>query len=86
MSISIVVLTFNSEGTIGKTISKAKQVSSDIHVVDSFSSDGTLNILEKHNVNIVQRPFKNYGDQRNWAINNLPLKYQWQLILTLTNG
>jgi hypothetical protein len=27
----------------------------------------------------VQRPFLNYADQRNWAIQNLPLKHEWQL-------
>ena len=30
---------------------------------------------------MVQRPFVNYGEQRNWAIENSPSKYDWQLHL-----
>lgn len=81
MTISVVILTFNSEDTIGKTLEKAKKVSDDIHVVDSFSADRTLEILKENNVNVVQRPFESYGAQRNWAIENLPLKYPWELHL-----
>lgn len=79
--ISIIVLTFNSEQTIGPTLAAARQVSDDVHVVDSFSSDATLEIARSHGAHIVQHPFENYGAQRNWAIQNLDLKYGWQLHL-----
>jgi glycosyltransferase involved in cell wall biosynthesis len=79
--ISVVVLTFNSELTIGKTLECARRVSDDIHVVDSYSTDGTLKIAESYGARIVQRPFVHYGDQRNWAIDNLAFKYGWQLHL-----
>jgi glycosyltransferase involved in cell wall biosynthesis len=54
-------------------------VSDDIHVVDSHSTDNTLEICKRFGCNIVQRPFKNYSDQRNWAIDHLPLRHGWQL-------
>lgn len=81
MQISVVVLTFNAELTIGKTLECARRVSDDIHVVDSYSTDRTLRIAESFGARIVQRPFVHYGDQRNWAIDNLPFKYGWQLHL-----
>jgi glycosyltransferase involved in cell wall biosynthesis len=81
MTISVIILTFNSERTIAKTIESAAKVSDDIHVVDSYSSDRTLEILSQYSVNLVQHPFENYGEQRNWAIANLPLKYKWELHL-----
>jgi hypothetical protein len=28
---------------------------------------------------VVERPFENYGAQRNWAIDNLPISRPWQL-------
>lgn len=56
-------------------------VSDDVHVVDSYSTDRTLSIAEACGAHIVQHPFVNYGEQRNWAIDNLPLKYGWQLHL-----
>lgn len=79
--ISVIVLTFNSELTIGNTLACAQQVSDDIHVVDSYSTDNTLRIAESHGARIIQHPFVHYGDQRNWAIDNLPFKYDWQLHL-----
>ena len=81
MSLSVIILTFNAEGTLDATLTSARQVSDDIHVVDSGSTDSTLVIAEKHGVHIVSHPFEDYGKQRNWAIDNLPLKYDWQLHL-----
>ena len=81
MSLSVIILTFNAEATLDATLASATQVSDDIHVVDSGSSDGTLAIAEKRGAQIVSHPFEDYGRQRNWAIDNLPLKYEWQLHL-----
>ena len=81
MSISVVILTFNSELTVQSTIACALRVSDDVHVVDSFSTDSTRAIVEALNVRFVEHEFVDYGAQRNWAIDNLPLKYGWELHL-----
>lgn len=78
---SVIILTFNSEATIRATLDSAARVSDDIHVVDSGSSDGTLAMIAERGASLVQHPFENYGAQRNWAIETLPLKYDWQLHL-----
>ncbi len=81
MTLSVVLLSFNSEATLGATLASARLVSEDIHVVDSGSTDKTLAIAAGAGAHVVQHPFENYGRQRNWAIDNLPLKYGWQLHL-----
>jgi glycosyltransferase involved in cell wall biosynthesis len=81
MTLSVVLLSFNSEATLGATLASARLVSDDIHVVDSGSADKTLEIAAAAGAQIVQHPFENYGRQRNWAIDNLPLKHGWQLHL-----
>jgi glycosyltransferase involved in cell wall biosynthesis len=81
MGISVLILTFNSEKNIISTLEAALKVSDDIHVIDSYSTDKTLEICEKYLVNIVQHDFINYGAQRNWAIANLIFKYDWELHL-----
>jgi glycosyltransferase involved in cell wall biosynthesis len=81
MALSVIVLTFNSEATIGATLASARAVSDDIHVVDSYSTDRTLEIAGAAGAHIVQHPFESYGAQRNWAIDTLPLKHDWQLHL-----
>ncbi len=78
---SIVILTFNSESSIADTIRSVASLSDDIHIIDSFSTDRTLEIVRGFDVNVVQHPFENYGAQRNWAIDTLPVKYRWQLHL-----
>lgn len=77
--ISIVLLSFNSMATIGRTIRSLRPLSDDIHVVDSFSSDDTVELCRSLGCNVVQRAFSNYADQRNWAIDNLPLRHPWQM-------
>jgi glycosyltransferase involved in cell wall biosynthesis len=81
MGISVVILTFNSDKSIGETIYSATQVSSDIHVVDAFSNDATCDIARSLGANLVQHQFINYSLQRNWAIDNLPLSQEWELHL-----
>ena len=80
-SISTVILTFNSETTIARTLTSAAQVSDDIHVVDSFSTDRTVEIAHAHGAKVVQRAFERYDKQRNWAIETLPLRHGWELHL-----
>ena len=79
--VSVVVLTFNSEATIGATLDSVVGLSDDVHVVDSGSTDGTLAIIAAKGAKLASHPFENYGAQRNWAIDNLPLQHAWQLHL-----
>jgi glycosyltransferase involved in cell wall biosynthesis len=81
LKISVVILSFNSEATIGNTLAAAAGVSDEIHVVDSFSTDRTKEICETYGALVTQRHFLSYADQRNWAIANLPLHHNWQLHL-----
>lgn len=81
MPISVIVLTFNAEATIGATLASAAAVSDDVHVVDSFSTDRTLEIARAAGATVAQHPFENYAAQRNWAIDHLPLKHDWELHL-----
>jgi glycosyltransferase involved in cell wall biosynthesis len=57
------------------------QLSDDIHIVDSFSKDRTLEIAKSFGAHVTEHAFENYGAQRNWAIDSLTVKYAWQLHL-----
>jgi len=81
MPISVIVLTFNAEATIGATLASARKVSDDVHVVDSFSTDRTLDIAREAGAQVVQHEFANYSAQRNWATDTLPLRHDWELHL-----
>ncbi len=77
----VVILTFNSAAIIPETVAQALKVSPRIFAVDSFSKDGSLELLEKLGCTVVQRPFTNYSDQRNWAISQVEKNFEWQLHL-----
>ena len=81
MKPSVVILSYNSADTIAATLTQAAQISDDLHVVDSFSTDDTLAICRQHGATVVQHAFDSYGAQRNWAIDHLTLRYPWQLHL-----
>ncbi len=81
MKVSVVVLTFNSERTLPGTLRSVSSISDDVVVVDSLSGDDTVLIARNAGARVFQHVFTSYGAQRNWAIDNLELKYQWQLHL-----
>jgi glycosyltransferase involved in cell wall biosynthesis len=81
MKPSVVILAYNAVDSLGATLAQAKQISDDLHVVDSFSTDETVALSRQHGAQVVQHGFESYGAQRNWAIDHLPLRYPWQLHL-----
>lgn len=78
---AVILLSFNSEATIAATLNSARRISDEIFVVDSGSSDHTVELARSFGAIILQHPFENYGAQRNWAIDNLPITCAWQLHL-----
>ena len=89
-TLTVVILTFNEEANIGNCLDSLAGVTAPIFVVDSFSTDRTLDILEERGIRYVQHAFKNYAAQRNWAQENVPFGGEWVLHLdageTLTPG
>lgn len=81
LPVSIIILTYNEENEIADCIEGAKAISDDIHVLDSFSTDQTIEIAKKHGALIHQNHFTGFGDQRNWAIDHIPTQSPWQLHL-----
>jgi glycosyltransferase involved in cell wall biosynthesis len=81
MQPAVILLSFNSEDSLGATLARARLVSDEIFVVDSYSHDGTVKLAEALGAIVVQHSFEHYGAQRNWAIDNLPITKRWQLHL-----
>jgi glycosyltransferase involved in cell wall biosynthesis len=78
---AVILLSFNSAATLGATLARARELSDEIFVVDSFSSDGTVAVAESYGARVVQHEFEDYGAQRNWAMDHLPISTGWQLHL-----
>ena len=78
--VSVVILTKNEEADLPACLA-AIQWCNDIHILDSGSSDKTIFIAEKFKVNVAVNSFESFGKQRNFALENLPLKNDWVLFL-----
>jgi glycosyltransferase involved in cell wall biosynthesis len=78
---AVIILTFNSAGTLPQTVQSARRVSDEIYVIDSFSSDNTVALAQELGAQVLSHAFENYGKQRNWAIENTGTLAGWQLHL-----
>ena len=66
MPLSVVLITFNSEKTLQKVL-EAVSWADEILLVDSGSTDKTLEIAQNFKAKIVHRAFDGYGSQKNFA-------------------
>lgn len=77
MSIAVVILTYNEEKHLARALESVSSFADQVFVVDSFSSDRTLDIARAHGAEILQRPFDNQARQFNWALEAAPLHADW---------
>ncbi len=52
-----------------------------VYLVDSYSKDRTIDIALSFGVHVVQRAFRNFGDQWNFALEKLPIATPWTMKL-----
>ncbi|MBO0351975.1 glycosyltransferase family 2 protein [Phormidium pseudopriestleyi FRX01] len=77
---SIYILTHNEQIDIAACIESA-MLSDEIIVVDSMSSDRTVEIARQYPVQVVQHPFESHGKQRTWMLQEIPTQHEWVYIL-----
>jgi glycosyltransferase involved in cell wall biosynthesis len=77
--LSVVIITFNEERNIGRCIESVREVADEIVVVDSFSTDKTRAICEKHGVNFIEHAFDGHIQQKNFAITQAKFPHQLSL-------
>jgi glycosyltransferase involved in cell wall biosynthesis len=77
--ISVLILTKNEEQDLPGCLESIGWCN-DIHILDSHSTDRTVEIAEAHGVHVATRTFDGYAAQRNAAM-QLPFKHSWILVL-----
>ncbi len=80
-NIEVVIPTFNEEVNLPHALRTVMAWADAVHVVDSESTDRTRQIAQEAGANVVVRPWLGYAAQKNWALDNLPLKADWVFIL-----
>lgn len=75
--ITAIILTKDEEVNIRRCIESLGDLADRIVVVDSGSTDDTVNIARSLGAEIYFHPFKHYADQFNWAIDNTDIDTTW---------
>ena len=66
--LSVVIITYNEEHNIGRCIDSVKEVADEIVVLDSFSTDKTVQIAEAKGAYVYRQKFEGYIAQKNKAL------------------
>lgn len=67
LPVSIVIITFNEEKNLDRCLGSVSGIADEIIIVDSYSSDATLQIAASYNAKVVSRAFDGYAQQKNYA-------------------
>ena len=68
VKLSLFIITKNAEKTLPICLESAKGLVNEIIIVDSLSEDNTIKIAEEYGAKIWKRPFKNFQDQKQFAL------------------
>jgi glycosyltransferase involved in cell wall biosynthesis len=79
--VSVIILTFNEAANLGFCLESVKGFTDAIFIVDSFSTDATLEIAGHYTEKIYQHEWTHWAGQRQWALAQLPLAHEWVLFL-----
>jgi glycosyltransferase involved in cell wall biosynthesis len=79
--IAVVILTLNEEANLPQALGSVFGWADEIFVLDSFSTDRTIEIAKSYGCRVFQNPFENYAKQRNHAITDLPIQAEWIFFL-----
>jgi glycosyltransferase involved in cell wall biosynthesis len=78
-SLTAVILTKNEAIHIGRCISSLERCAERVVVVDSFSTDNTVEAARNAGAEVFQNPFRNQADQFNWALDNCEISSTWTM-------
>jgi glycosyltransferase involved in cell wall biosynthesis len=79
--LSIIILTYNETANLPICLESLRLLNAEIFIVDSGSSDNTVDIAKQASCQVFSHPFENHAKQLNWALENLPISTPWVMRL-----
>lgn len=77
MELTVIILTHNEEMHIERCIKSLIPISKKIHVIDSNSTDSTVEIAKNLGAKVFTNSWINYAKQFQWALDNTNIKTKW---------
>lgn len=75
------MISLNEAHNMRAVIENLRGFAAEVFLVDSYSSDETVDIALSLGVHVVQRRFSGFGDQWNYALEALPINAPWTMKL-----
>jgi len=79
LTLTAVVMTFNEEKNLEACLRSIVGKVDQIIVIDSFSTDRTIEIAKRYTSDIYQHEFLNYAKQYLWGMENCEIRNEWVL-------
>jgi glycosyltransferase involved in cell wall biosynthesis len=78
--LAVIILTYNEESNLPQALRSVCGWAEQVIVLDSFSTDRTVEIAEGFGCEVYRHPFEDYAKQRNHAL-TLPIRHEWLFFL-----
>lgn len=77
LDLAVLILTFNEAIHIQRSIASVREIASDILVVDSYSTDATVELAKAAGARVLQNRFVNYSKQFQWGLDEGGIDAAW---------
>jgi glycosyltransferase involved in cell wall biosynthesis len=79
--VAVVMISLNEAHNMEAVLQNLAGWAQEVFLVDSYSADTTVDVALRHGVQVVQRGFRGFGDQWNFALAELPITAPWTMKL-----
>jgi len=79
--IAIIILTYNESVHLPRALEHVRHFAREIFVIDSFSTDNTVELAKAGGAIVLQHPFQYQAQQFSWALEHAPITANWVLRL-----
>ena len=79
--LAVVILTHNEAKHIGRCLDAIASIASEVFLIDSGSTDGTIEIAEQRGAKVLPNRWVNYAAQFQWGLDNAPITADWVMRL-----
>lgn len=77
--VAVVMISLNEGHNLEAFCQNLAGWAQEVFLVDSYSQDDTVDIALRHGIHVVQRRFRGFADQWNFALHNLPITAPWTM-------
>jgi glycosyltransferase involved in cell wall biosynthesis len=79
--LSVLILTLNEDANLPQALASVTGWANAVFVLDSGSTDRTVEIANAQGAKVFAHAFENYSSQRKYALRELPIETEWVLFL-----